>query len=152
MNTASIHRVSWKHYLGAAVASYLSPWLAAYFGYVFFHLCLGFPPSWLLPADTIPAFYMYIPIPPFLAFWAVLVPAVIWAFLDTLIPAAISFLILLPFLRSRSRRLLAYFFICVGWVLLVGFTPYYTRWWPCGLTHHEAVWKLPRWISVMIKF
>jgi hypothetical protein len=127
MSLASTHRVSWKHYFGAAAASYLAPWLAAYFGYVLFHVYLGVPPSWLLPPDAIPRFYIFIPIPSFLAFYAVLIPEAILAFLATLIPAAISFLILLPFLRSRSRRLLAYFFICVGWVLLVWLTAEYTR-------------------------
>src|SRR5208282_4369874 len=74
MSLASTHRVSWKHYFGAAVASYLSPWLGAYFGYVLFHMFLGFPPSWLLPADTIPGFFIFIPIPSFVAFYAVLIP------------------------------------------------------------------------------
>jgi hypothetical protein len=127
MSLAATHQVSWKRYFGAAVASCLSPWLGAYFGYVLFHMFFWIPPSWLLPADTIPRFYIFIPIPSFFAFYAVLIPDAIWAFLATLIPAAISFLILLPFLRSRSRRLLAYFFICAGWVLVVWLTAEYTR-------------------------
>jgi undecaprenyl pyrophosphate phosphatase UppP len=106
MSTASAHRISWMHYFCAAVASYLSPWLAAFVVDLFIHRFLGFPYSRFQPRD---------PIPPFSSF------------LLALIPAAISFIILLPFLRSRSRRLFAYLFICAGWVLLFWFTRADTR-------------------------
>jgi undecaprenyl pyrophosphate phosphatase UppP len=89
------------HYFCAAVASYLAPWFAAFAVEIFIHRFLGFPYDRFQPLD---------PIPPFASF------------LVALIPGAITFAILLPFLRSRSRRLFAYFFICAGWVLLFWFT------------------------------
>jgi hypothetical protein len=130
MSSASTQPVSWKQYFGATVASYFAPWLGAYFGYVFIHVWLGFSSSWhsvLWTVDPIPIFFVPIPIPSFLAFYAVLIPDAIWAFLATLIPATISFLIILPFLHSRSRRLLAYSLICAGWVLTFLFPAYLTR-------------------------
>jgi hypothetical protein len=43
---------------------------------------------------------------------------IIW--IGMLVPAAITFLILLPFLRFPMRRRLAFVGVCLGWILLIG--------------------------------
>ena len=106
MNAASIQRLTWKHYICAVLAAYLSPWLAAYLAYVLFHMLLGIPASGFIPDDAF---------------------STLVAFFFAWIPASIEFIILLPFLRSRRWRLLVYTFICVGWLLLFWFTPNYIR-------------------------
>jgi len=86
-----VERLTFRHYAFALLVSYLVPWLAAFFG------------SWW---DR----YAY-SIPFERLFWDAHPDTLIWM----LLPAGITFLALLPFLRYRLGRKAALVALCVMW-------------------------------------
>jgi hypothetical protein len=106
MNQNAVQKLSWIDYAFAAFASYLMTWLAIFFWECWRHFILSHPFNRFHPADPIPAFS---------------------DFLRMTLPAAINFLILLPFLRFPVRRRIAYVCLFAVWIFVLWFFQAETR-------------------------
>jgi hypothetical protein len=90
----SVERLTLRHYAFALLMSYLAPWLAAFFG------------SWWFPYPYSTPFKRLC--------WDAQPDILIWM----LVPAWITFLALLPFLRYRLGRKAALVALCLIWLVL----------------------------------
>jgi hypothetical protein len=106
MEKLQAQRVSWLHYIFAAFLSYLAPWLAAFLDAFIWQRILSHP---INRFDLEQSHFST-------SVWLIMI-----------IPAVINFLILLPFLRFPIRRQIAYFCICIGWLILLWFSHAETR-------------------------
>ena len=91
---APFERLTFRHYAYALLMSYLVPWLAAFFG------SWWFPYPWSVPFKR-----LFLDAQLDILFWMV-------------VPAGITFLALLPFLRYRLGRKAALVALCAMWFVL----------------------------------
>src|ERR1035437_10698681 len=100
MKQSRVQRLSWFQYIFAALLSYLTLWLAAFLEDFLWHRILLHPVNrFILDQSHFPT-----------SIWLMLI-----------FPAAINFLILLPFLRFPVLRWIAFVCLCIGWVFLFWF-------------------------------
>jgi hypothetical protein len=95
-----VQRLSWFHYVIAALVAYLTTWLAAFSWDFFRHRILSHPFSRFHPEQDDYDFSLS-------------------TFLWMTIPAAINLLILLPFLRFPVRRRIAYVCLFAVWIFVL---------------------------------
>lgn len=98
---SEVQKLSWFHYVFAALVSYFTSWLLIFFSMFIDHLVLSHP----FPYDQ---FHPERNNSDFSA----------TEFLWMAVPAVINFLILLPFLRFPVRRRIAYICLIAGWLLI----------------------------------
>src|ERR1035441_10070696 len=95
-------RLSWFHYFIAAFVSYLTVWLVGFVWMFYYYFVSAHPFNKFHPErDSFDISFS----------------SMLWM----TIPAAINFLILLPFLRFPVRRRIAYVFLCAGWLFILWF-------------------------------
>jgi len=92
-----IQRLSWFHYVFAVFAAYLLPWLDMFLLSMYWRLRTGVIYDRYHQGED---------------------DSVVPTLVVTTIVAVINFLILLPFLRFPVRRRIAYFCLCVGWLVV----------------------------------
>ncbi len=100
--------LSWVHYLGAALVSYLTTWLAVYLWMFIHYFILSHPFDRFHPERDSLDFPLSV---------------LLWM----TIPAAVNFLILLPFLRFPVRRRTAYGCLLAAWTFIFWFFQAETR-------------------------